>query len=200
MSNRYNSIVETMRAPVITDEAAVLGDFTTGLPGTVLVPGADMNAVSQLEGAGSSPATPARFFDIRDVPFIREIGVFSSLADGLACAPALPNITIAWIAVNAASDEVGHLTQVSVPVYVLNTLSTYELFQYFGGNGVNALMRSAVAAGAVASKLVFQLGESLPDWPFSAYSVGAAWQAAPFQMYVQATVEHSLPLLADPPV
>lgn len=199
MSNRYNSIVETMRAPLFDAQSPPdLGDFGS-IPGVVNIPVS--NSPYWFLGASGSDAGGGAagigFFDLRDIPMIRDIGIWSNLADGLAPDPEIDRMMIMWDAVDGLGADMGHIAWVNVPTITLNTQTPYEVFREFTSEASRQRLASFVAAGAAATRLVMRPGESIVSWPFAAYSMSANWSIAKLQMHVQATVEHTFPLKPD---
>lgn len=195
MSNRYNSIVETLKAPCLNPDTL----SAYGAAGaTIAIPAGSLVSNTSMGGSSPDDAVPVYNFDIRDVPAVKAFGIFCSLGDGLAVqkqntADGMP-FFLNWYAVNALGVNVGNPI-VTVPLYgtLFNTYETVDLFRLFNSPAARAILTARIASGATNTRLriVFE-----QQWDFAAYSMATAWDAAFLSIDIHCIVEHTFPLEA----
>lgn len=190
-------IVETLKAQVI--EAAPLMTFGA-VPGPITVAPSAFLTLPELTGAASSGSYDATRFDIRDIPAIKQVGVFSAIADGLAPSGSSYNsigFWLSWIALND-NTHVETLARTYFTAQNLNELSEYDLFNIYSSPGVLNLLRLSIANyGANNTALSFEASGEV-GWNFDAYSMDAAWGAATFSLWVNCVVAHTFRMQVSP--
>jgi hypothetical protein len=185
-ANRYNSIVETMKGTVVN--LVTLSTFGT-VPGLITVPAPPLPFAWGVSVGG----TPRLRFDLRDVPNIRSVGMFSNLADGLA--PRACEIDVSWRAIDNALNIVGNAMVTISGIYpvALNRMESQSLFREFNSPAARQTLQANIALGATATALV--VGHAGAQWQFEAWSMASAWNAAELSLGIELEVEHTFPLL-----
>lgn len=189
----YNPIIETMQAQLI--EPAAVSSFGT-VPGLLTIPGSAFQAANP-QFVGMSGLYK---FDIRDCPAIKQVAVFSSLADGLAPQKGTDEdgraaVRVSWRAYDAADVAVATLASFTVYLNTFNAYFEYDAFPIFSSSEVRTAWLDAIQNGAVYTRLDFDppLGEQ--EWTLAAYSMSSGWNAALLSLYAHVVVSHTFPLV-----
>jgi hypothetical protein len=191
-----NSIVETMKVPAIAGGAVSL--FGTP-PGLLQIPQNQFISAVALHGIFPLTGAEPFKFDPRDIPNIRNIGVYSALAQYLLPSGQTENslgFKIEWTAY-VSGNLLGVLASIDFTVQNLNEPEAYATFPLFSSPAILADLAAKVALGCNETRLNFTVAPAggNPPWRFAAYGMPAAFSAAILSLWVKAEVEHTFPLI-----
>lgn len=187
-------ITETMKG--LLNNPAQLSTLG-GVPGKITVPVADFGTTNLF--GSSFPGTTSARFDVRDIPNIKDFGIYASIADGLAPVgndtPGIAghslNYYVQWTAWIADTPLPAPLVDIALNTQVLNAQFPYSFFQAF--QDAMPSLEAAIQAGADNTRISIVVAE---DFIFDAYSMAAAWNNSYLALFAQATIEHTFPLIA----
>ncbi len=192
MSNRYNSITETMKAPILATSQAFSNYGTPGATASVQI--GDFITPCYLLGTSGVSGGLYDFVG-SDIPSIKSFQIVSPLGDGLASQPSSSqamSFTLQWISFDSGHNAVG-TPMVNIPLYaeIFNSPEESELFKLFTTPAAMATLAANNALGGVTTRLALAFPA---QWNFAAYSMAAGWSAAFFDVWIHMVVEHTYSL------